>query len=222
VVDLVPLASGRSADVFAIDERRVLRRYRDGGDATAEASLMSYVAGLGFPVPRVYEATGADLVIERLHGPSMVRALAGGELGIEAAADILADLHDRLHRLPARSGPRPDLAILHLDLHPDNVILTPGAAVVIDWRNAAEGPPDLDLAMSALIMAQVAVGGEHHLAAAARTLTAAFLRCAGGDPVRMLDRAVAIRRADPGLTAAEIAQLDSAAALVVNSRGESA
>jgi hypothetical protein len=35
-----PLASGRDADVFAIDADRVLRRYRDGGDVTAVARYL--------------------------------------------------------------------------------------------------------------------------------------------------------------------------------------
>ena len=33
--------------------------------------------------------------------------------------------------------------------------------MVIDWRNSAEGPPDLDLAVSALILAQVAADEAH-------------------------------------------------------------
>jgi hypothetical protein len=65
MVDAAPVGSGRDADVFAIDARRVLRRYRRGGDVAAEAAVMPYVAGRGFPVPRVYRADGADLVMDR-------------------------------------------------------------------------------------------------------------------------------------------------------------
>ena len=67
----VLLASGRTADVYALDERRVLRRYRTGRDVTAEAATMTYPAGHGFPVPEVYEATRADLVMARVHGPTL-------------------------------------------------------------------------------------------------------------------------------------------------------
>ena len=92
----IPLASGREADVFAVDAHRVLRRYRHGGDVTAEAAVMTYLGEHGFPVPRVYAAEDADLVLERLDGPTMVEALRAGDLGPEAAAELLADLHTRL------------------------------------------------------------------------------------------------------------------------------
>lgn len=37
------LGSGRDADVFAIDEARVLRRYRKGGDVAAEALSLIHI-----------------------------------------------------------------------------------------------------------------------------------------------------------------------------------
>jgi hypothetical protein len=40
----------------------------------------------------------------------------------------------------------------------------------------------------------------------------------GGNPIRVLDQAVAIREADPGLTADEIAKLGAAARLVIQCR----
>ena len=209
-----PLASGRDADVFALDAHRVLRRYRRGGDVGAEAAVMAYLGERGFPVPRVHHAAGADLVMERLDGGTMLRALVAGDIGVPDAARVLADLHSWLHALPARASGDPQTRILHLDLHPDNVMLTCRGPVVIDWRNAAEGPPDLDLAMSALIVAEVAVDGSAELAGAARMFLAELLACADGDPVRLLDRAVAMRRANPTLTAVEVARLPAAAALV--------
>lgn len=214
VIHPIPLASGRDADVFALGARRVLRRYRDGGDVAAEATIMAYVAGFGFPVPKVYQANGADLVMERLDGPTMLSGLITGDLELTEAAAQLADLHRRLHELPPRLSRDPAARVLHLDLHPENVMLSPRGPVVIDWRNATEGPPDLDVAMSAVILAQVAVDETHAMAAPARTLLTAFLRCAGGDPVSVLDKAVAIRRADPNLTADEVDQLAAAAALI--------
>jgi hypothetical protein len=86
--------------------------------------------------------------------------------------------------------------------------------VVIDWRNTIEGPPDLDVALSALILAQVAVDQTYAWAVPAKALLAAFLRRVGGSPLRVLDQAVAIRRADPGLTPDEVDRLGEAATLV--------
>lgn len=215
------LASGRDADVFAIDDQRVMRRYRQGGDASHEASVMAYVAERGYPVPVVYEANGADLVMERLEGPTMLQALVSGDVGIEAAGVLLADLHAQLHALPARLSRDPDVRILHLDLHPGNVMLPRRRPVVIDWRNTAEGSPDLDVALSAVILAQVGVAAGHEMATAAQTLLTAFLRHADGRPLQQLDQAVAIRRSDPALTENEVGLLASAADLVrrVGTRG---
>jgi aminoglycoside phosphotransferase (APT) family kinase protein len=217
MTDPVPLASGREADVFAIDAQRVLRRYRKAGDVTAEAAIMAYVAELGFPVPKVYQAHDNDLVMERLEGPTMLQAMITGDLAVQTGAELLADLHSRLHKLPPRLSSDPNARIVHLDLHPDNVMLGPRGPVVIDWRNATDGPPDLDLALTALILAEVAVDETHGMAAVAGMGLTAFLQLADGDPLSMLDRAVAIRRANPTLTAEEVGRLTSAAALISDS-----
>jgi aminoglycoside/choline kinase family phosphotransferase len=214
----VLLAAGRTADVFALDEGRVLRRYRDGTDVTAEVEVMAYLSGLGFPVPRVDEADGTDLVMERLYGPTMLHAMLGGELDVDSAVGLLVDLQARLHALPARRSTRPDERILHLDLHPDNVVLSSRGPVVIDWQNAAEGPPDLDLALSALILAQVALDEESGMAAMAGEGLRGFLARTGGDPVRLLDRAIAMRTRNPTMSREEIERLPSAAAMIIGYR----
>jgi aminoglycoside phosphotransferase (APT) family kinase protein len=214
VSDLPLVATGRDADVFALDARRVLRRYRDGGDVAAEAAVMSYVAERGFPVPAVYRAHGRDLVMERLAGPTMLRALETGELTVPEAAERLVALHHRLHELPARSASDPAVRILHLDLHPDNVMLTGRGPVLIDWRNAAEGPPALDLAMTAVIAAQVAADPGQPLAGPAARLLTEFLGRLDGVPAWAVDQAVALRRTDPNLTPREAADLARAAELI--------
>ncbi|MFE2299065.1 phosphotransferase [Streptomyces sp. NPDC059445] len=155
------LGSGRSADVYEIDEAWVLRRDRAGwGDATAEAAVMQHVRSHGYPVPGVRAATRGDLVMERLSGPTMLEAFGQGLLSAQEAGLTLARLLRKLHAVPARLSDDPGVRVLHLDLHPDNVMLTPDGPKVIDWSNAEEGPPGLDWAMSAVILAQVAVGGE--------------------------------------------------------------
>jgi Ser/Thr protein kinase RdoA (MazF antagonist) len=212
------LAAGRDADVFALDERRVLRRYRDGSDVAEEAAMMAYLAERGVPVPTVYEVNGADLVMERLAGPTLLDSLVGGGTDPAVAAGVLADLHQRLHAVPTRRTANPSDRILHLDLHPGNVMLAATEPVLIDWRNTAEGPPDLDLAVTALIIAEVATGsflagfGE-----TARQILTTFLRLAGGDPRSQLDHAVAYRSSMPTLSRDEKARLAAAADLVVTS-----
>jgi aminoglycoside phosphotransferase (APT) family kinase protein len=206
------IATGRDADVFALGKDRVLRRYRDGGDVAREADVMTYLAGHGFPVPAVHDATGADIVMERLNGPTMLTALRTSEIDARVAGRTLADLHNQLRRIPARVSPDPKVRVLHMDLHPDNVILGSRGPVVIDWRNTREGAPDLDAAMSALIVAQIAVANER-----AHAVLTAFLDSVDG--VRRLDEALAIRRADKNLTSQEIEDLAVAVSLIRESPG---
>jgi aminoglycoside phosphotransferase (APT) family kinase protein len=193
----------------------VLRRYRDRGEVTREAATMAHVTAHGFPAPVVFSAAGKDLVMERLHGPVLLDAVATQDYDTRDAGRVLADLHARLHALPARSGD-PEERVLHLDLHPANVVLTPRGPMLIDWTNATDGPPDLDVALTAVILAQVAVEPGHDYAVVASEMLATFLDATDGQPLSMLDRAVARRAADRSLTAAEVGLLDAAAALITD------
>lgn len=206
------LAQGRDADVFALDGRRVLRRYRAGGNTAREAAIMRHVAEHGFPVPWVHEARGPDLVLQRIHGPTLLAALASGEVAVRTGAELLADLHLKLHAVPPRPGARH--GVVHLDLHPDNVLLGASGPVVIDWRNAIDGPPELDLAVTALIMALVASDPQHPMAGPAGELLSVFAQAAKGDLRSGLPGAVELRRVDPNLSAVEKARLEVAAALI--------
>lgn len=208
------LASGREADVYALDDQRVLRRYRRDADVTGEVAAMRYLAGLGYPIPAVYEAAGADLVLERLDGPTMAQALATSSLSIADGAAQLAGLLRRLHKLPPWPGAAPGTSILHLDLHPENVLMTARGPVVIDWCNARPGDPDLDTGLSALILAQVAADDGHDWSEAAGALLAAFLRAAPGDPGRLLDEAVQLRGRQLTLTATELVLLEPAVLMI--------
>jgi len=204
------LATGRDADVFELSDDRVLRRYRNGRDATAEAAVMAHVHALGYPVPRVHAVDHADLVLDRLYGPTMLEALFNRTLDPADGGRQLADLHTRLHALPNQR-------LIHRDLHPANVVLTPTGPVVIDWANATDGPPALDVALTAVIMAQVAVGGIDDLdggTAEAHAFLAAFLANATHAPRARLAEALATRHADRNLSAYEKSRLAEAGALV--------
>ena len=69
------IGAGRSADVYAVGSDRVLRRFRTRGDAQAVADVMIYLEHAGYPVPKVYDASGGDLVMERLDGRDMLADL---------------------------------------------------------------------------------------------------------------------------------------------------
>jgi aminoglycoside phosphotransferase (APT) family kinase protein len=151
------IGAGRAADVYAIGAGRVLRRYRTSFDVQPEAEMMRHLGQAGYPVPEVYDADGSDLVMERLDGRDMLADVSRRPWLGRRHARTLADLHNRLHQIAAPPGwPQvvgPGGAVLHLDLHPRNVMLTSRGPVVIDWSNVRSGPPGADVAMAYLLMA---------------------------------------------------------------------
>ncbi|NEA61982.1 phosphotransferase [Streptomyces sp. SID12488] len=215
------LGSGRTADVYELDEPAwVLRRYRDGyGDAAAEAAVMEHVRGHGYPVPEVRAATRTDLVLERLSGPTMLEAFAAGLLDARASGEMLSALLHGLHAVPPRDpATEPGTRVLHLDLHPENVMLTPDGPRVIDWANAEEGPPGLDRAMSAVILAQVAVSADP-LAEPARAMLTALLTAPSAVPeagrtAEGLPEARRRRAANPTMSRSEVELLGAAEELI--------
>lgn len=154
------LAQGRDADIFECGDGLVLRRSRKGRSMAIEARTMEYARAHGFPVPAIEEisADGTDLVMERLDGPSMVEELTRKPWTIRRQGRVLGDLHHQLHAIPAPDW-LPDApsgigtSLLHLDLHPLNVILTTHGPVVIDWPNARRGDPNTDVALTWILVA---------------------------------------------------------------------
>jgi Ser/Thr protein kinase RdoA (MazF antagonist) len=95
--------------------------------------------------------------MKRVHGPTMLDDLARRPWSMRSHARTLARLHKQLHEISAPSWlPAPlgeGNALLHLDLHPDNVILDARGPVVIDWPNAARGPSAVDVAHTWIVIA---------------------------------------------------------------------
>jgi aminoglycoside phosphotransferase (APT) family kinase protein len=136
--------------VFVYGDRHVLRRYRSDHDTAQEAAVMVHVRRHGYTVPEVVHASGRDIVMERLEGETMLSDLARRPWRVRSHARTLAGLLKHLHALPVPPGLTPRharrIAIVHLDLHPDNVVLTAHGPVVIDWSNAGVGDPAVELA----------------------------------------------------------------------------
>ena len=125
-----------------------------------EARIMEYLGAQGFPVPAVEEVSddGLSMVMERLEGTDMVDFMARRPWTLARQGRVLADLHHRLHELeapdwlppaPVGQGDR----LLHLDLHPLNVMVTRSGPVVIDWTGACRGDPKVDAALAWVLMA---------------------------------------------------------------------
>lgn len=209
------LAAGRDADVFDLGDGRVLRRHRDGRPATKQAELIRYVASHGYPVPRLIDASGPDLILERIDGPELQAAIRPWNIG--RSARLLADLHHRLHRIPPLPGldaPFGEpVALLHLDLHPRNVLLGPNGPVVIDWANAANGPGQADIALMYVIGATSRIDGGVATRAVLNAGRTRFLdvfrgAAADADFARVLPAVAGWRGRDPNVTADERAAID--------------
>jgi streptomycin 6-kinase len=150
------IASGRASEIFDLGDGRVLRRFKAGGDPEREALVMDHALRHGYPVPRVLDRTDDALVLERIAGPTMAADLSRRPWRLRGHASVLARLHDRLHDIPAPASlpeAGPGDRLLHLDLHPENVIVSPGGPVVVDWTNARRGDPALDVALTWVILA---------------------------------------------------------------------
>lgn len=197
----------------------MLRREREGGgDAAGEGAVMEHVHAHGYPVPRVRPSgSRTDLVMERLSGPTMLQACLAGTLDVTEAGSVLAGLLRRLHAVPALRSTDPAVRVLHLDLHPENVILTPDGPRVIDWSNTEEGDPALDWAASAVILAQAAVADDP-LSTPARTMLTALL--AGPPPLTrpVLTEALRRRAANPTMSRTEVELLGAAEELILSQR----
>jgi len=148
---------------------------RVAGEVAAAAAAAARV-----PVPRVLGQIEGAVLLE------LVPGRPAGELAdpehAAAAGRACGALHERLVGVGAPEGlrelPGPERNLLHLDLHPYNVLVDDAGEItaVIDWTNAAAGDPQLD---------------------AARTWS-----------ILTLDPAALDRRADPGWMALTDAWLD--------------
>jgi aminoglycoside phosphotransferase (APT) family kinase protein len=225
------IGSGRAADVYALGDGRVLRRYKTVHSCAAEADLMRYLREAGYPVPGVFAVDGPDLVMQRLRGRDMLADLASRPWRVGAHARTLARLHDQLHQIAAPAGLARPLGpggrVLHLDLHPGNVMLTADGPFVIDWTNGCAGAAGADVAMAYLIMASSEIDGlPWWLSPVARGLVRVFLSrfraAVHDDPGPHLARAAEYRLHDPNVRPAEADRLRRLAGLAATGPGAAA
>jgi hypothetical protein len=138
---------------------------------------------------------GADLTLERIAGPTMLADLRRRPWRYRTHALTLARLHRDLHAIPPADLTGEGGAVLHLDLHPANVILSANGPVVIDWANATRGDAPLDVALTAVVLAAAPLGPP--LSWLRDRFVRAFLDQFAPAEWRVgLDRALAYRAAD--------------------------
>lgn len=165
---------GRQADVYRIAPGRVVRRYRDPNrDTGYEARFLAYMHAAGVPVPEVFDSAGPDLVMAEVTGPTMLADVGRRPWVLSRHARTLAELHGRVAAVPAQDWMVPALGggdqVVHVDLHPDNVLMSPDGPVIIDWESAARGTAAAAAAFAWLVMTTAPVIGGR----AQRAVTAA-------------------------------------------------
>lgn len=221
------IGRGRDCDVFEAGPGRVLRRNRSGRSTEAEALTMRHVAAHGFPVPEVFDADGPDIVMQRIDGRTMLDDMSSRPWSMTAMARLLAELLERLGRVPLPDHDLPLVgdggALVHLDLHPGNVMHTSNGPVVIDWSNAALGAAGLDAANTWLTLTagqpEGSVVMRSVVAVGRRLFVNRFVAATDRDrAMRQLPTALELRRSDPNLSAAELAAMRSLVDRVTRSR----
>jgi aminoglycoside phosphotransferase (APT) family kinase protein len=166
------LASGRDGDIFELgdDGKLVVRRTRDGRSLAGEARILEHAHAAGLPVPEVHElrADDTELVMDRIHGPTMVQAFARAPWKLRSHAHVLAEMHRLVHAVdgPTWLPQLPDRGdrLVHLDIHPLNVIYGTDGPILIDWTNASRGCAETDIAHTWLIIASADTSQEGLLA----------------------------------------------------------
>jgi aminoglycoside phosphotransferase (APT) family kinase protein len=186
--------------------------------ARREWLAMRAAACHGIPVPLLrMQGTVADrpvIVMTRIRGVPAMQSLLTRPGGAHALGVAMGQTLGRLHQVMAPAGlvststawidkggpalvPIRDLLatvprqgrLLHLDFHPNNVLIDEGDVTgVVDWENAMAGPPHMDLARSRAIVRAGVLGGriapEDHrvFARFERGLVAGHTRVIGVDP----------------------------------------
>lgn len=182
-----------------------------------EARTMAYLHEQGYPVPAIEELSddGSELVMERIEGRSMVDVIAAAPWSVRRQGRALAELHARLHDIAAPDFLRPAPVgagdrVVHMDLHPLNVMVGPKGAVVIDWANACAGDPLVDVGVAWVLMAAGEVPGSRLMARllgwGRALLVNGFLsQFDRGDVTTRLRSVVEWKVKDPHMSEAEVA-----------------
>jgi len=235
------------------EARFALRILRPDEHATAEheQQMMRTAAAAGLPVPEVLASSTWDrrpvLLLTWCEGRTLQDELRRRPWAARALGRACGRMQAALHRVSLDDGAAPgwltrfgpvdealaarlaavesgERRLLHLDLHPTNVLVAAGSVTaLLDWTNAAAGDPRADLARSlsmltspppgvrrvrALVNRAVAVGwregyeqvagGQADMALFELWALSALSQIRGTD-VELLERDIAARRARLGL-----------------------
>jgi len=177
---------------------------------------MTHARSHGVPVPEVFDVAGTtDLILEAVIGPTMLEDLTRRPWRVVDHSRTLARLHNLVHAVDALEWLRapfgPGNRLLHVDLHPENVMLTKRGPQIIDWEGAAQGPAEADIAMCWVLMRTSEIPGppvQRRVGAAGQALfSRLFLSACPELDTSWLATAAEYSIADPTVTARERTRL---------------
>jgi Ser/Thr protein kinase RdoA (MazF antagonist) len=103
-MDLQRIDEGRTAEIFAWDEGRVLKLYRAEFPrewADWEAKTTRAISEAGVPAPQIFEVLDVEgrrgIIMERVTGPSLIADLIANLFNVVKHARLLAELHAQMH-----------------------------------------------------------------------------------------------------------------------------
>jgi aminoglycoside phosphotransferase (APT) family kinase protein len=118
--------------------------------------------------------------MERIDGRTMLDTLFRRPWTLRRQAARLASLHRRLHEIPTPPWLESFLgvraSVVHLDLHPLNVVLSRKGPVLLDWTNARAGAAETDVALTWLVLAAADLGHAGIRATLGDAVRAMFVR----------------------------------------------
>lgn len=205
-----PIAFGRTAEIYAWGEGRILKLLRSGfapGLIQQEQAITAAIEQAGIPVPKIYEVVEIDgrpgIVYERIDGPSLIATMERSPLRLREQAALLAKLHAAIHAhtySPAPEGAPRQKLILAGQIEAAEVLPATVRRAVL---NLLDGLPDGDTlchndfhplnvlmgARGAVIIDWESASLGNPCADVARTaLTVALGRPAAGFPSRLAEK----------------------------------
>jgi hypothetical protein len=160
------LATGRTAEVFAYGEGRVLKLDRPewNGLSIFEETVLRQLAEAGLLT------TAGPEEIDHLADQFVGLQLQCNETHVAGLPELVPRLGREVEASVPDKGERTDLlsvlgaldnggnGICHFDFHPSNVLVGPEGWVVIDWLTVATGPSAADLARTLVLWGQRSSG----------------------------------------------------------------
>ncbi len=137
-------------------QKRSTESRTPGENSIRERDAITILRASKYPAPNmVGELTDGSIILEKPEGSTMLKDLTSRPWRIHKHARTLAQLHRKLGDIEAPlswAQVCPGSSVLHLDLHPGNVLITTDGPVVVNWHTVARGSTSFDAALTYVML----------------------------------------------------------------------